>query len=63
MKREPRIEFVDMPEEIRAAYQYSTLSDIGRLRASGYENEVSSLTSAVRDYVNGYLMPAGPEDF
>ena len=63
MKREPRIEFVDMPEEIRAAYQYSTLADIGRLRASGYENEVSSLTSAVRDYVSGYLMPAGPEDF
>lgn len=63
MKREPSIEFVDMPEEMRAAYQYSTLADIGRLRASGYVNEVSSLTSAVRDYVSGYLMPAGPEDF
>ena len=63
MKREPTMEFVDMPEEMRAAYQYSTLADIGRLRASGYVNEVSSLTSAVRDYVSGYLMPAGPEDF
>ncbi len=62
MKRETRIEFVDMPEEMRAAYQYSTLADVGRLRASGYVNEVSSLTSAVRDYVSGYLMPAGSED-
>lgn len=63
MKREPRIEFVDMPEEMRAAYQYSTLADTGRLRASGYVNEVSPLTSGVRDYVSGYLMPAGQEDF
>src|SRR4029077_2220443 len=29
--REPRIEYIDMPESIREKYQYSTQADIGKL--------------------------------
>jgi ADP-L-glycero-D-manno-heptose 6-epimerase len=55
--RPPQIEFVDMPEEIRARYQYFTQADIGRLRASGYAAPVTALSDAVADYVKNYLVP------
>lgn len=55
MKREPAIEFIDMPEAMRAQYQYVTLADIARLRASGYKDPVTPLVSAVQRYVTGYL--------
>jgi ADP-L-glycero-D-manno-heptose 6-epimerase len=55
MGREPRIEFVDMPPEIRSSYQYTTLADVRRLRASGYDRPVTPLADAIRDYVKNYL--------
>jgi ADP-L-glycero-D-manno-heptose 6-epimerase len=54
--REPRIEFIDMPEALRDTYQYFTRADIGRLRASGYDRPVTPLSEAVRDYVQNYLV-------
>jgi ADP-L-glycero-D-manno-heptose 6-epimerase len=53
-----RIEFIDMPEALRAKYQYSTQARIDRLRASGYNAPVTSLAEGVRDYVSNYLVPA-----
>ncbi len=55
--REPRIEMIAMPEALREKYQYFTLADIGKLRASGYEAAVTPLEEAVRDYVTRYLSP------
>jgi ADP-L-glycero-D-manno-heptose 6-epimerase len=55
MKREPQIEFIDMPEEMRAAYQYHTVADIRRLRDTGYDREITTLGDAVEDYVTRYL--------
>lgn len=55
--RTPRIEYVEMPEAIREKYQYFTQANIGKLRATGYRNPVTSLNDAVRDYVVGYLVP------
>ena len=55
MGREPRIQFVDMPESIRARYQYFTCADVSRLRAAGYAAPATPLADAVRDYVAGYL--------
>jgi ADP-L-glycero-D-manno-heptose 6-epimerase len=56
LQREPRIEFIDMPEVLRGKYQYFTLADIGKLRASGYAREMTPLSEAVRDYVQGHLV-------
>lgn len=56
MERTPSIAFIDMPESIRAKYQYHTQAAIGRLRAAGYEAPVTPLADAVRDYVQGYLV-------
>lgn len=55
MGRDPKIEFIDLPPEIRDGYQYLTLADISRLRSSGYEREVTPLADSVRDYVTNYL--------
>lgn len=52
-----RIEFVDMPMEIRDKYQYFTRADIGKLRATGYDAPMTPLREAVADYVQGYLVP------
>jgi ADP-L-glycero-D-manno-heptose 6-epimerase len=54
---EPKIEFIDMPEALREKYQYYTKADIGKLRAAGYQEEVTSLKGAVADYVQNYLAP------
>lgn len=49
--RAPEIEYIEMPEAIRAAYQYSTCADITRLRAAGCTIPFRSLEEGVRDYV------------
>ncbi|ATC65355.1 ADP-glyceromanno-heptose 6-epimerase [Nibricoccus aquaticus] len=53
--REPSIEFIDMPEVLRGKYQYFTLADISKLRATGYTRAMTPLAESVRDYVQGYL--------
>lgn len=55
--RPPQIEFIDMPEVLRGKYQYFTQADVTKLRESGYTRAMTPLTEAVRDYVQGYLVP------
>lgn len=52
-----RIEFIDMPQALRAKYQYSTRASVDRLRAAGYDAPVTPLAEAVDDYVRNYLIP------
>lgn len=51
MRCEPQIEFIDMPAELRAKYQYHTEADVSRLRAAGYTAPFTSLEEGVRDYI------------
>jgi ADP-L-glycero-D-manno-heptose 6-epimerase len=53
----PKVEFIEMPETLRAKYQYYTKADISKLRASGYDRAVTPLAEAVGDYVRNYLVP------
>jgi ADP-L-glycero-D-manno-heptose 6-epimerase len=55
--RKPRIEYIDMPESIRDKYQYFTQADIHKLLSTGYDQPITSLEDAVRDYVVNYLVP------
>ncbi|HEY9448404.1 MAG TPA: ADP-glyceromanno-heptose 6-epimerase [Gemmatimonadaceae bacterium] len=57
MGRKPAIEFIEMPEAMRARYQYYTCADISRLRATKYEAPTTPLPAAVADYVTHYLDP------
>ena len=53
--KENKIEYFDMPEELREKYQYFTQADISKLRQSGYNEPVTPLEHAVGDYVRNYL--------
>jgi ADP-L-glycero-D-manno-heptose 6-epimerase len=53
--RDPKIEFIDIPESIRDQYQYYTCADVSKLRAAGYRKTPIPLEDAVRDYVINYL--------
>jgi ADP-L-glycero-D-manno-heptose 6-epimerase len=52
---ETKIEFIDMPEDIRDKYQYFTEADMAKLRNAGYNEPFYSLEEGVSDYVANYL--------
>ncbi len=56
MGREPKIEFIEMPESLRAKYQYRTEADLEKLRAAGYDTPMTSLEEGVADYVESWLL-------
>lgn len=53
--REPQIDFIDTPADIRDTYQYFTEADMRKLRAAGYTAEFYSLEAGIDDYVKHYL--------
>jgi len=53
--REPRINFIDMPENLRDKYQYHTLADIRKLRAAGFDTAFQPLAESVADYAGNRL--------
>lgn len=50
------IEFIDMPEAIRAKYQYFTQADMTKLRQAGMDFEFTSLEDGIEDYLDHYLL-------
>ena len=55
MKMKPKIEYFDIPPEIRSQYQYLTEAEMGKLRATGCQAAFRPLEEAVQDYVVNYL--------
>ncbi|MCB9946582.1 MAG: ADP-glyceromanno-heptose 6-epimerase [Rhodospirillaceae bacterium] len=60
MGRDPVIDFIDMPESLRAKYQYFTQATMGRLHAAGYSRPFTSLEDGVGRYVRDYLAAPDP---
>lgn len=58
--REPAIDYVDMPDHLRAKYQYFTQADLTRLRAAGYTAPMTGLEDGVSDYVRSFLSASDP---
>ena len=56
MDKEPVIEYIDMPEDIREKYQYFTEAEMSKLRKAGYSNEFYTLEKGVGDYVMNFLV-------
>jgi ADP-L-glycero-D-manno-heptose 6-epimerase len=52
LDREPHVEFVDIPPQIREKYQYFTQADETKLRDAGYRLAFRSLETAVPAYVD-----------
>ncbi len=55
MGKPAKIEFVDIPANIRANYQYHTRADLIKLRRSGYTGAYLSIEEGVRRYVTEFL--------
>ena len=58
--RNDSIEFIDMPPQLVARYQYFTQASMQKLRAAGYSKPMTSLEDGVRDYVQNFLMREDP---
>ncbi len=54
VRKQARIEYIDMPESLQSRYQYFTQADMAKLRNAGYNKPFTRLEDAVLDYV-GYL--------
>jgi ADP-L-glycero-D-manno-heptose 6-epimerase len=52
---ETKIEYIDMPEDIRDKYQYFTEAKMQKLINAGYSKPFMSLEEGVTDYVQHYL--------
>ena len=53
--KEPTIEFIDTPIDIRDKYQYFTQANMSKLVKEGYTKKMTSLEDGVDDYVAHYL--------
>jgi ADP-L-glycero-D-manno-heptose 6-epimerase len=51
-----RIEYIDMPSDLRESYQYYTQATMEKLRKAGYPFPFYTLEEGVFDYVQQYLM-------
>jgi ADP-L-glycero-D-manno-heptose 6-epimerase len=61
MDRPENIEYVDMPKELAAGYQYFTEASMKRLAEAGYARPMTPLEDGVSDYVRSYLL--GPDPY
>ncbi|OSZ80421.1 ADP-glyceromanno-heptose 6-epimerase [Chitinophagaceae bacterium IBVUCB2] len=55
LNKQPDIEYIDTPEDIRDKYQYFTEADMTKLKEAGYSNGFHTLEEGVADYVKKYL--------
>jgi ADP-L-glycero-D-manno-heptose 6-epimerase len=60
MDMNPKIEFVDMPSELRHQYQYYTEADMSKLRKALPKFTFMKLEEAVHDYVKNHLSETNP---
>lgn len=50
------IEYIEMPESLRAKYQYYTKAATDKIFRYGWTNEATSLKDSVKDYIQNYLV-------
>lgn len=55
LKIPEKIEFIEMPDQLRGKYQYYTKADTTKLDTTGFKGRQFSLAEAVTDYVQAYL--------
>ncbi|MDZ5650619.1 ADP-glyceromanno-heptose 6-epimerase [Nitrospirillum sp. BR 11828] len=58
--REPRIDYIPMPDNLKGKYQYYTQADMGRLRAAGYDRPFTELEEGIRRYVQDHMGSPDP---
>ncbi len=58
--QEPRVEFIDMPAELRGQYQSFTEAPVERLRAAGFAGQFTPLELGIERYVRDHLRQPDP---
>lgn len=58
--KDPHINYIDMPNQIRDKYQYFTEAKMQKLRDAGYTQPFTSLEDGVKDYIQRYLSKEDP---
>jgi ADP-L-glycero-D-manno-heptose 6-epimerase len=56
VNKEPNIDFVDTPIDIRDKYQYFTEANMSKLKSIGYSKPFHTLEEGVQDYVKNHLV-------
>lgn len=51
-----KIEYIDLPENLREKYQYFTEANLNKIKSDGYPKQTTSLEDGVNDYVKNYLL-------
>lgn len=52
-----KIEYIQMPQKLKGAYQYFTQADMNKLRSAGYKEPFTSLDKGIEDYILNHLHP------
>ena len=55
LHKEPTVNFIDTPIDIRDKYQYFTEANMTKLKSIGYSHPFHTLEEGVKDYVQNYL--------
>lgn len=55
MKQELRIDYIEMPVQLRDSYQYFTQANVSKLKAAGITFESTSLEAGITEYIENYL--------
>ena len=53
---EERVEFIDLPDQLKGKYQYYTCANLEKLSSAGYNSPTTSLEQGLSRYVNDYLL-------
>jgi ADP-L-glycero-D-manno-heptose 6-epimerase len=52
-----KLEYVDMPIDLREKYQYFTEADMTKWKSAGLALPATSLENGIQDYIQHYLNP------
>lgn len=52
----PKIEYIEMPENIKKQYQYYTKAQMSKIKNKGYKIKALTLEEGIYDYVTNYLL-------
>ena len=53
---DPKINYIDLPADQRAGFQYFTRAEMSRARAAGFAGEFLPLEKGIEDYLGGLLL-------
>ncbi len=56
LNKEAKINFIEMPDQLKEKYQYFTEAKITKLFKTGYKEKIRTLEESINDYVNNYLI-------